>query len=116
MSAYLFAHEGKVYSPDGKVNVSAKEAGAINRAQDEEDLAYWQTKPDQFSPAYYVDNTDEVTTWYGTTLGKIYHRSRSRMPNGMRILHIRVQGTNGASYYGKLGDDWSQLVRLHKFR
>ena len=104
--SYLMKHESKVFLEKH------------NAEQEKIDLALWATKPDRFH-AYYEESPNignVVVTWLGTRLGDVYYCKRSYMPNGTRILHIRVRGTNGAEYYGKFGDDNCQLVRLRRFR
>ena len=119
--SYLIKHESKVFSPDGNATIDSAEIEKHNAEQEKLDLAHWATKPDRFY-AYYTKSEESpnfgnvVVTWLGTRLGDVYYHKRSYMPNGTRILHIRVRGTNGAEYYGKFGDDNCQLVRLRRFR
>lgn len=108
-------HEGSVFSPDGKTNVDPAQVDALNAATDAREVERWKTKPADFC-AYYTATVPAVTTWSGTFLGKVTAQHYSIMPNGSRILHIRVRGNNGVNYYGKFGDDWSQLVRLRKLK
>lgn len=51
---HLFVFDGRgTFSPDGKVDVNARDAAAINAETDARELANWKTKPDTFVPAYY---------------------------------------------------------------
>jgi hypothetical protein len=59
---------------------------------------------------------DKVTTWLGTVIGTIYHSRTYTDGLGHRMHAIRFRGTNGESYYGRYGCDWSQLVRVRKFK
>lgn len=108
--SYIFEHEGRQYSPDGRVNVP--DAAAFNRELEAAELAVWQTKPDRFL-AYVVDN--KATTWLGTELGRVITVSKFKNNlTGSRMEHIRVRGINGAWYHGTYGSDWRQCVRLRR--
>ncbi len=124
MTDYRFTHDGRVFTPHGTYvsidendprNKSIEEQQAIdahNKSIETAELAQWMTQPDQFSA--YVTDKPYVSTWLGTNLGLITSRSRYRHNFGGHMTSIRVKGSNGATYAGRFGSDWSQLVRLHK--
>lgn len=109
MTGYIFTHEGRQFSPDGAVQL--EDVDAHNRALDASTLEYWAECP-PVMPAYVGDG--KVTTWLGVTLGTIVRSSTYRSNLGGRMRAITVKGTNGATYHGRYGSDWSQLVRLRK--
>jgi len=108
---YAFEHKGKAYTPN-KTEIG--DSVAHNAALEQAELAEWAARPDRF--AVYVGKDDRVTTWLGTTLGTIYYRRSFSTNLSRNITTIRFRGTNGASYYGRFGADWSQLCRVRKFK
>jgi hypothetical protein len=80
----------------------------------EAELAYWQTQPARMV-AYQSNNAGQLTTWLGTPIGRVIRSStfRNRL-TGSRMTALRVRGSNGATYFGRYGSDWSQAVILRK--
>jgi len=112
MSDYGYVLEGRVFTP-GQSTVSLAECEARNKALEAAELEQWATCPDDF--AAYVSNDRRVTTWLGTQIGRVvalttFHNHLT----GSRMDCITVRGTNGATYRGRYGSDWSTLVRLRK--
>lgn len=62
---FTFAGHG-TYSPDGKVDVDASAAEAINAETTKQELAHWQTKPEVFLPAYFEFPADGPHTFTPT--------------------------------------------------
>lgn len=110
MADYGFKHNGKVFTPNGST-VSLVENEARNAALEKTELDEWKTQP-QNACAYVVGW--EIRTWLGTTLGRIVSRHSWTNNFGARIEWIKAEGTNGATYSGRYGSDWAQLVRLRK--
>lgn len=115
MAGYIIEHEGKQYSPDGRCEVS--DAQKHNTELTQGLLAAWAKCPDRW--AVYIfkghDGALAATTWTGELLsvGRIEQRSfQTNMSRNM--VAIRFRGTNGATYYGRYGADWSQLCRVRK--
>ena len=68
---YLFEHDGKVYSPEGEVDIDPKSVAEINKEREREELQYIATAPDCM--LLYFEDTKEgprVITWLGTEVGK----------------------------------------------
>lgn len=59
---HIFVFEQGAFTADGRINVSAEEAKALNADTDARELAHWQTKPDMFVPAYYHFPAEHVPT------------------------------------------------------
>lgn len=113
LSGYAFDFKGHgVFTPDGRAD-NITDVEAHNSALEAAELAEWSTKPDRFA-AYVAKGT--VTTWRGEVLGAIVSRNVYRNNLGARIESVRVRGNNGATYSGRYGCDWSQLVRLRKVK
>lgn len=110
---YAFNHQGTIFTPAGKIDMSPTDAEARNAALEAAELDSWRTAPDAFHG--YVGGSS-LTTWRGVVLGAIVRRSRHVNNLGARIESITVRGTNGATYHGRYGCDWSQFVRLRKSR
>ena len=118
---YAFEHAGAVYTPNpdgpGVTNVNAH-----NDALEAAELAQWATAPDRF--AGYIAETPEprgvsinerfLTTWRGVKLGKVIAWRVYRNNLGARVAAVRIRGNNGAEYYGRMGVDWNQLIRLRR--
>jgi hypothetical protein len=81
------------------------------KAVEAAELKAWSKSPEQW--AGYVQN-EIITTWLGTMLGTIIASNTYRNNFGARIRSIRVRGTNGVTYYGRFGSDWSQHCRLRR--
>lgn len=107
---YAFQHEGRTFTPDG-VAPQIVDTEAHNTAVEAAELAEWAKQPERF--AAYVSGRD-VILWRGVRIGGIAKRSTYRNNMGARIECVTVKGTNGATYSGRYGSDWSQLVRLRR--
>lgn len=53
MSDYGFAHEGKVFTPNGTPAIAPAENDARNEAIQTAELTHWQRRPEVFGPAYF---------------------------------------------------------------
>ena len=128
--AYAFKHEGKVFTPAGKTDIQADQVEAHNAELTAQELTHWATAPDRFA-VYIVKKTDPNTramgigngpetwfmaeTWTGERLSKGRVEVSSFRTNLSRnMVAVRFVGTNGATYYGRYGADWSQLCRVRK--
>jgi hypothetical protein len=130
---HLFDFHGDVYSPDGKTDGAPADVAAINAETNTAELAYWQTKPERFLPAYYefpnratkwaahlrdcfypLLQKAVVKTWNGTVLGHITSARVYRHNFGGRFVSMTIKGTNDATYYGRASWDHGDLVRLRK--
>ena len=109
MSGYAIELQGKVFTPDGRND--SLDVANHNAALEAQELAAWDAKPDRWQ-VYVEGNT--VTTWTGKVLGTIIERSKCRHNISRNMVAIRFRGTNGATYYGRYGADWSQLCRVRK--
>lgn len=109
MANYIIGHEGRQFTPDGCIQIV--NSAEHNNAIEAQELAYWNEKPDHFY-GYIVG--DKLTTFLGAELGTVYKRVTMRTAVGSgKLMHYRIRGNNGASYYGKHGD--MQLLRIRKF-
>lgn len=109
---YIFnSKEHGAFSPDGKVAMTDAEIEQHNNTLEAQELAAWAEKPEHFC-AYVVGW--ELRTFTGQKLGRIISRSTHRNNLGANIEAISALGTNGETYYGRYGVDWSQLVRIRK--
>jgi len=126
MSAYIFEHDGKQFTPDGLVTVDS--TTAHNAQLEATELAAWIDQPDE-TIAYYklVSETNPdrtyrasfrthgtVSTWLGTVLGTVTEARVYRHNLGGRFVSLRVTATNGARYYGRASYDSGNVVRLRK--
>jgi hypothetical protein len=111
MTGYVITHEDKAFDPNGRVALSRDQIAEHNARLERAELERWKDKPGEF--AAYV-KASNVTTWLGTTIGVIVARNEYRNNLGAKIESITVRGNNGATYYGRYGCDWSQLVRLRR--
>ena len=113
---YVFDFQGKLFEPDGRVMDihTPEQVQAHNASIEAAQLAQWAKQPEHF--AVYIGKDDFVTTWLGTKLGRILHRSTFRGNIAHKITCVRFRGTNGAEYYGRYGSDWSQLCRVRKVK
>jgi hypothetical protein len=123
MSDYAFVHDGKAYTPNG-TPVPASDAVAHNATIEARELAQWAERPDrQF--AYYdfpvtpaVDHPcladARVTLWTGVIIGRIVRAHVYRHSFGGRFVSLKVEGNNGATYYGRASYDNGSCVYLRK--
>lgn len=112
MAEYAFAHNGTAHTPSGQridPAVVADHNAAIERAE----LRTWRDQPSH-AFAYYDEKTSRVTTWLGTSLGRIDRWKVYRHNFGGRLVAIHVVGTNGASYHGRASYDHGTCIRLRK--
>lgn len=102
----------------------AAEAEAHNAALEAAELAAWVKAPETFA-GYLVETPEPkgvsvnerfIKTWRGVTLGKVTQYRTYRSNLGGRMASVRVRGNNGAEYYGRMGADWGQLIRLRKVK
>lgn len=103
---YIIEHEGKQWTPNGRISVP--DAAAHNAECEQTELRYWQTKPERMLA--YITRNDRgmllCSTWLGTSLGVVIAHSTFRNNlTGSRMTHIRVRGHNGATYHGTYGSD-----------
>lgn len=130
MSDYGFAHEGRIYTPNGTPDVPVAENDARNAAIEAAELAYWRTAPARMV-AYYKFADDcrasslafhtartlsdcTVATWRGVKLGTITRAKVYRHNFGGRMVSIRVMGTNGHEYHGRASYDWGTVITLRR--
>lgn len=125
---YAFEHEGRTFTPNGSASIADVEGH--NKEVEQQELAYWATAPEHWQ--VYIVKHEHPTmramgcgngpetwymaeTWLGTRLseGRV---SISRFSTNLsrNIVAIRFKATNGATYYGRYGADWSQLCRVRK--
>lgn len=132
VASHLFMHEGRVYSPDGTVDIALVDVPEHNRAQDAAECALWALRPERFAPAYYHFPAQPeklphrylsafmpytgaiVRTWAGSTLGAITHARVWRHNFGGRMVSMTIRGTNGAHYYGTASYDGGEVIRLRR--
>ena len=116
---YLIQHEGKVYSPDGLVDVPAEAVAERNEAADQYDLLLAETLPNRLvaywkgSEALY--GSGKATTWLGSGLGPGVVTGRWRVPNGWMsgfMLSVRVS-ILGTDYVGRCSGN-GMVLRLRK--
>ena len=128
--SYAIKHEGKVFTPDGKTDIKPDQVDAHNAELTAQELAVWATAPDRFA-VYIVKKTDPTMKAMGANAGpETWHMaetftgarlskgrvsiSRFRTNMSRNMVAVRFEGTNGATYYGRYGADWSQLCRVRK--
>lgn len=134
MNDYGFEHNGRVFTPNGTVDISPAANDARNRAIEAAELAHWQTKPDrmlayyrfigheqrpnkQYRENFYPSLTGaSVSTWANVRLGTIISARVYRHNFGSRMVSIRVRGSNGAIYYGRASWDWGTCITLRKVK
>lgn len=112
---YAFTHNGRAYTPN-KTHVAPSQVDAHNDALEAAELEAWAKAPDRFS-GYVVRlemGTHVLQTWRGKFLGRVYMGQPYRNNLGARIQPVTVRGSNGATYHGRYGSDWAQLVRLRR--
>lgn len=119
MSGHLLEHEGKVYSPDGLVDVPPDGIAPMNLERDAVDAAYATSEPERVM--CYWDGCESVgccgsaVTWLGTRIGAGIVTGRWRIPNGWISSHmISVRVLIGASTYHGRGGGNGMLLRLKK--
>lgn len=127
---YAIEHQGKVYVPNGKAELAPDQVAAHNAAFASAELAEWAKAPDRWAvyivkktdPAYRESPcSDKPMTWHmaETFTGERLSEgrvaiSRFRTNISRNMVSVRFKGTNGATYYGRYGADWSQLCRVRK--
>ena len=114
-TGYVFDFGGRKYDPNGAVQVSDVETH--NRAVEAAELATWAAQPDRwivYVDAHYAGAN--VKTWIGTVIGTITYANTFHHNFGSRMTTIRFRGTNGATYAGRFGSDWSQACKVRKVR
>jgi hypothetical protein len=141
MADYGFVHDGKVFTPN-QTAVDVAQVKERNASIERAELERWQGKPDRmlayykfpaehyktvaqheartyrryFEPLLSIAGLEPaiVTTWLGTKTGRII-RARVYSHNfGGRMLSITVQGTNGATYYGRASWDNGTCINLRR--
>ena len=110
MTGYAFTHNGSVFTPEGKSEMTPAQSAWHNEMLEADELSRWATAPD--TACHYVKGS-KLVTWLGTELGTITYRNIYSTRLGL-VEAIRVKGTNGASYYGRHSADWSEFVNLRK--
>lgn len=131
MTEYAIQFEGRAYTPNGQVEMTAEQVARHNADLEAAELAAWAQAPDRFA-VYIVKQTDPTTralnsaewkpeswyvaqTWTGQRLSVGRVQVSKFQTNISRNMHaIRFRGTNGATYFGRYGADWSQLCRVRK--
>lgn len=112
-------------TPEGRVTPGEPvlSAEAHNKEVEARELAEWAKQPDCWHVYVHEPHGTGpdasvriVTTWMGTTLGTITRAHTFRHNFGGRMTTIRFKGTNGATYAGRFGPDWSQLCRVRKVK
>lgn len=100
-----------------------------NQLIESAELAEWSSLPDAMVAYYTFPDTHRgllhctfqpvgafVSTWKGARLGTITSAHVYRHNFGARMVSLRVQGTNGAEYYGRASWDGGNMVRLRKVK
>ena len=116
---YAIEFKGKAFVPGGRAprldNPAAMEA--YNAALEGSELAEWAKQPERFA-VYIIERKEGgmiATTWRGVQLSRgCIEFSTFRTNISRNMVAVRFQGTNGATYYGRYGADWSQLCRVRK--
>lgn len=131
---YGFAHDGKVFTPNGST-VSPTENDARNAAIEAAELERWKAQPETMLAYYHFQdeqrtsrpyrrpylesfypplNGAHVAVWRGAWIGTIVSARVYRHNFGARMVSMRVRGTNGAMYYGRASWDCGTCITLHK--
>lgn len=116
--AFDFGGHG-VFTPEGRADdIQPSEVERHNQQLERQELSQWATQPERWQ-VYVSEEFNQagfriVTTWLGTVLGMITRMTTYRNNFGSRIVAITFKATNGATYYGRYGADWSQLCRVRK--
>jgi hypothetical protein len=105
MSDYAFVHDGTAYTPN-HTDVPTEQAAAHNAEIEARELEHWQSQPDRMlayyrfpaertaGPRQYRESfrplleRAEVTTWPGTSLGRIISARVYRHNFGQRFVSI----------------------------
>lgn len=129
---YGFAHDGKVYTPNGTQGIGTAENETRNKALETRELERIATAPERIT-AYYDFPEDRemrggtqyastfrpslrdahVTTWMGTRIGTItsarvyLHNWNSRMVS----MNVTI---NGIGYYGRASWDHGTCINLRR--
>ena len=116
---HLIAHNGRVYSPYGPVDVPVEAVSARNRAADQYDLLLAETLPSRLVAYWKGSETlhgrGKATTWLGSGLGPGVVTGRWKVPNGWMsgfMLSVRVS-IGEAEYIGRCSGS-GMLLRLRK--
>ena len=122
MAQYIFSHQGTHYTPNGIVQGVAdvtEHNAQLTRAE----LAAWATQPARHGGYVtfarhgqpFTGQRVTVATWTGEPLGAgcVTGVFRNNL-TGSRTVSLRIRGTNGATYTGRFGDEWSEFCRLRK--
>lgn len=135
MSDYAFVHDGKAYTPN-RTPVPASDAVAHNAAIEARELAQWATQPDRQLAYFAFPQEDDpiipthgrpyrrdfapsvigatVSTWTSKPLGRIVSARVYYHNFGGRFVSLKVEGNNGATYYGRASYDNGSCVYLRK--
>lgn len=89
--------------------IKDEEAITYNKKVEQRELDNWKEIP--ISWCWYVTDT-EITTFLGTKVGEIIKRNTYKNNLGVNITSIAMRGTNGYRYYGRYGNDTTQLCRF----
>ncbi len=128
---YGFVHDGKVYTPDGST-VAPQFNDDRNKQIERAELEAWSARPVRFLAYYkipepnaptpriyrasYRPNLTEafVSTWLGTTIGRIVSANVYTHNFGSRMISMSVIGSNGARYFGRASFDWGTCIFLRR--
>lgn len=133
MTDYGFIHDGHVFTPNGTTVATADNATRNARLEAAE-LRAWNEQPETFVAYYHIPKPDAhllpireyradfrpdisracVTTWRGTTIGRVVKAHVYRHNFGGRMVALQVEGTNGARYHGRASWDNGTCVRLRR--
>jgi hypothetical protein len=98
---------------------------ARNRATSAAEIVTWASAPARYAGYVTFDQSKagrpfvgeaiRLTTWMGDLLGTgtVTGVFRNNL-TGSRTVAIRVRATNGQTYTGRFGDEWSQLCRVRR--
>lgn len=127
---YGFEHDGKVFTPNG-TSVKPAENAQRNSAIRDAELKRWAAKPDRWA-VYIVANPEWkdnqqgfngafyptryiATNWQGDVLAYRVSVKTFVSNFGHRMRAVRFRATNGAAYYGKLGEH-TELCRIKRVK
>lgn len=130
---YAFEHEGAVFTPDGKADLTPAGMADHNAQLEQAELRQWAERPDRAMAYFEFPGTPNdgrqyrhvfqptttgatVATWLGTVLGRITEARVYRHNFGQRFVSLRVLGSNGAEYWGRASWDGGNAVILRKVR
>jgi hypothetical protein len=96
-----------------------------NRATSAAELVTWAEAPARYAGYVTFDQSAasrpyrgqgvRLTTWMGDLLGTgaVTGVCRNNL-TGSRTVAISIRATNGHTYTGRFGDEWSQLCRVRR--